>query len=165
MPHSKADAATPAPDAGTPGAEAKNRARPDRRASAAAPAPTNGITITRRGLGISLALAVAVIGGAVMYQADRIAGVETQVRDLRVELHTEFTDLRQEIRADIRDLREEMRTEFGALRDEISALRDQVQEVTTLIRTRAAAPADARSPPRVHPPLTLAQHDIGLAVP
>lgn len=163
MPHSKADTATPARDAGPPGAEAKNRARPDRRAPAAAPA--NGITITRRGLGISLALAISVIGGAVMYQADRIAGVETQVRDLRVELHTEFTDLRQEIRTDIRDLREEMRTEFGALRDEISALRDQVQEITTLIRTRAAAPAAARSPPRVHPPLTLAQHDIGLAVP
>ena len=54
MPHSKADAATPAPDAGTPGAEPKDRARPDRRASAGAPAPPNGITITRRGLGISL---------------------------------------------------------------------------------------------------------------
>ena len=79
-----------------------------------------------------------------MYQADRIAGVETQVRDLRVELHTEFTDLRQEIRTDIRDLREEMRTEFGTLRDEISALGDQVQEIAILIRTRAAAPAAAQ---------------------
>ena len=139
MPNSKADAATPARDAGTAGAEAKNRARPARRASAGTPVPPNGITITRRGLGISLALAIAVIGGSVMYQADRIAGVETQVRDLRVELHTEINGLRQEVRTDIRDLRHEIST----LREDMSALREQVQEIAILIRTRTA-PADAQ---------------------
>ena len=139
MPNSKADAATPAPAAGAPGAEAKDRPDADDQASTDAPTPKNGITITR----LSLTLAVAVLGGAFTLVWNRTSGIEDQVRDLRGELHTEINGLRQEVRADIRDLRHEMRTEIGTLREEmradIGALRDQVQELAILIRTRDAA--------------------------
>ena len=150
MPNSKADTAKSAPAAGPPGAEAKSRPPADDQASTDAPAPLNGITITRWGLGISLPIAVAVLGGAFMLVWNRTSGVEDQVRDLRGELHTEINGLRQEVRTDIRDLRyeigalrHEMRTEIGTLREEmradIGALRDQVQELAILIRTRDAA--------------------------
>ena len=150
MPNSKADTAKSAPAAGTPGAEDKARPHADDQASKDAPTPKNGITITRRGFGISLPIAVAVLGGAFGYLSNRISGVEDQVRDLRGELHTEINGLRQEVRTEIRDLRyevgtlrHEMRDEIGTLRDEmradIGALRDQVQELAILIRTRDAA--------------------------
>lgn len=135
MPNSKADTAKSAPAAGTPGAEAKSRPDADDQASTDAPAPLNGITITRWGLGISLPIAVAILGGAFGYLSNRISGVEDQVRDLRGELHTEINGLRQEVRTDLRH-------EIGTLRDEmradIGALRDQVQELAILIRTRDA---------------------------
>ena len=87
-PNSKADAATPAPHAGVPGAETKDRARADRRASA--DAPPKGITITGR----SLAPALGILGSIFMLQWDRTGAVEAQVRDLSVELHTEINGLR-----------------------------------------------------------------------
>lgn len=127
MPNSKADTAKPASAAGSPGAGAKHRPRADRPASADASAPMKGVTITRWSLGISLTLAVTILGGAFTFQSERISGVESEVRDLRGELHTEINGLRQEVRADIRDLRHEMRTEIGTLREDMSALREEVR--------------------------------------
>ena len=138
MPNSKADAATPAPDAGTPGAEAKNRARPDRRASAEPPAPPNGITITRWGLGISLTLALGILGGAFMLVWNRTAGLDDRMWSLQ----DQVADMRAEIgvvRHEVGSLREDM----TAIRQDMSAIREQVQEIAILIRTRAA-PADAQ---------------------
>ena len=160
MPNSKADAATPTPDAGVPGTEAKDRPPPDRRASADAPSPPNGITITRW----SLALAVVVLGGAFTLVWNRTAGLDDplwslqdQVADMRAEisvvhhevgtLRDDMTALRQDVRAlrqETASLREEMRTEIGTLHEDMSAVRDHLQEITTLTRTRAAPPTDAQ---------------------
>ena len=96
----------------------------------------NGITITRRGLGISLPVAVAVLGGAFTLVWNRTSGIEDQVRDLRRELHTEINGLRQEVRTDIRDLRYEIGALRHEMRADIGALHDQVQELAILIRTR-----------------------------
>lgn len=122
MPNSKADAAKGATIAGEPAADAKSRARAGRRASADHPAPMSGIIITRWSLGISLSLAVAILGGAHMLQWDRTTRVEAEVRDLRAELHTEINGLRRELRADIRA--------------EIGVLRDEVRELAALLRAR-----------------------------
>ena len=158
MPNSKADTAKPAPAAGSPGAGAKLRPRADRPASADAPARMNGVTITRWNLGISLTLAVTILGGAFTFQSERISGVESEVRDLRGELHTEINGLRQEVRADIRDLRtgigtlrQEVRTDIGNLRDEVRTdignVRDEVRELADLIRARDAPEADPQQAP------------------
>ncbi|WP_420615283.1 hypothetical protein [Candidatus Palauibacter sp.] len=108
----------------------------------------NGVTITRWSLGISLTLAVTILGGAFTFQSERISGVESEVRDLRAELHTEINGLRQEVSADIRDLRHEMRTEIGTLRQEVRTdigdLRDEVRELADVIRTRDTPDADAQ---------------------
>ena len=151
MPNPKADTAKPAPAPGSPGAGAKPRPRADRPASADDPAPMNGLTITRWNLGISLTLAVTILGGAFTFQSERISGVESEVRDLRGELHTEINGLRQEVRTDIRDLRHEMRTEIGGLREEVRAdigdLRDEVRELADLIRARDTPDAGAQQAP------------------
>lgn len=148
MPNSKADTAKPAPAPGSSGTGAKPRPHADRPVSTDAPAPMNGVTITRWSLGISLTLAVTILGGAFTFQSERISGVESEVRDLRAELHTEINGLRQEVSADIRDLRYEMRTEIGTLRQEVRTdigdLRDEVRELADLIRTRDTPDADAQ---------------------
>ena len=96
MPNSTADAAKSAA-AGTPGAEAKPRARRGRRKSADAAAPMNGITITRW----NLTLAIAVLGGAFTLVWNRTAALDSRVWDLR--------DQVAGLRADIGDLRAEVR--------------------------------------------------------
>ena len=140
MPNSKADAATPAPAAGTPGAGSEFRPCADDPASTDAPAPMNGITVTRWNFGVSLTLALGILGGSYMLLWDSTSRIETQVRGLSVDLHTEINGFRQEVRADLRDLRRELRGEIGALREdlrgEIGALREEIEELAVLIRTR-----------------------------
>ena len=108
MPNSKADATTPTPDAGVPGAEAKDRARADRRAAADAPAPPSGITITRWGL----ALALGILGGTFMLVWNRTAGLDDRMWSLQ-------------------DQVADMRTEIGVVRHEVGTLREDMAPSAT----------------------------------
>ena len=148
MPHSKAEAATSATAAGEPAA-AKSRARPRRRGAKDVSAPRSGVTITRWSFGISLSLAVAILGGAYQLQWDRMTRIEAEVRNTRVELWAEIgvlrAEMRQEIgivREEIGGLRAEMRQEIGAVREEIGGLRAEMRqdfrELAALIRARDA---------------------------
>ena len=60
----------------------------------------------------TLPAAVAALG-------DRVGSVETQILQLRSEVHNEVSDVRSEMRTEFAAVRSEMRTEFAAVRSEL----------------------------------------------
>ena len=129
MPSPKTQTLESGADAGSAHAD-DGRSRTGTRRSGA----TDGITITRWSLGLSLTIALTVVTGAftlVWNQTERLG--ETQVQlvarvtgldERTTGLDTRITGLESEVR----DLRVEMREEIGGLRDEIGGLRDEVRE-------------------------------------
>ena len=135
MSKSKTDAAKSRTAVGKPGAGTGSTTRADRDRT------TDGITITRWNLGLSLTIALTVMAGAFsllwertnalhdtqIQLVSRVSGLESEVRELRLEMRA----LREEVRSDIHDLREEMRV--------------GMQELADLIRARET-PGDGRRP-------------------
>ena len=162
MTNSQANAAESAAGSRTPRAGTKSRSPAERDAPASGPVPMNGLTITRWNLGLSLSLAVTILGGAFMLQWDRTSGVEAEVRDLRaqvgdlgvqvgslrVELHTEINGLRQELHTEISGLRHEVGAEIDGLRrelrEEVGGLREEIRDLAELIRAREAPAPSAQ---------------------
>ncbi|WP_419934843.1 hypothetical protein [Candidatus Palauibacter sp.] len=142
MSKSKTDAAKSRTAVGEPGAGTGSTTRADRDRT------TDGITITRWNLGLSLTIALTVMAGtfSLLWERTnalhdtqiqlvsrvsgleaRVSGLESEVRELRLEMRA----LREEVRSDITDLREEMRA--------------GMQELADLIRARET-PGDGRRP-------------------
>ena len=119
MPESKTNAAESRTVADKPAAGAGSHARTGPRRT------TDGITITRWSLGLSLTLALAVLTGAFTLVWDRTASLEAQMRDLRLEVRADIGDLRGDLRG--------LRAEVSA---DIDGLRDEVRELAALIRAR-----------------------------
>ena len=61
---------------------------------------------------------------------ERVGSVETQILQLRTEVHIEFSDVRSEMRTGFADVRSEMQTEFaavrGEMRTEFAAVRQEI---------------------------------------
>ena len=153
MSKSKTDAAKSRTAVGKPGAGTGSTTRADRDRT------TDGITITRWNLGLSLTIALTVMAGAfsllwerthalhdtqiqlvsrVSGLEARVSGLESEVRELRLEMRA----LREEVRSDLNDLREEVRSDINDLREEMRA---GMQELADLIRARET-PGDGRRP-------------------
>ena len=141
MPESKTNAAESRTVADKPAAGAGSHARTGPRRT------TDGITITRWSLGLSLTLALTVLIGAFTLVWDRTASLEAQMRDLRLEVRADIGDLR----GDLRGLRAEVRADIDDLRAEVSAdidgLRDEVRELAALIRARETPDRGAQECP------------------
>jgi len=142
----------PEPNAHTPQAGPDvDRTRADDRRPRARVQPsgaTDGITVTRWSLGLSLTIALTVVTAAftlVWNQTERLGetqmqlvagvaglvertdGLETRVGGLETRvggLETRMTSLESEVR----DLREEVREEIGGLREEIRELADLIRD-------------------------------------
>ena len=102
---------------------------------------TDGITITRWSLGLSLTIALTVVTAAFTLVWNQTVGLgETQVQlvarvtgldERTTGLDTRITGLESEmrdLRAEVRDLRVEVRGEIGGLREEIRELADLIRE-------------------------------------
>ena len=133
-------------------------ARPDEgrsRAGTQRSGATDGITITRWSLGLSLTIALAVVTAAftlvwnqtvrlgetqvqlvarVTGLDERTAGLDTRITGLETRmtgLETRMTGLETRmtgLESEVRDLRTEMREEIGGLREEIRELADLIRE-------------------------------------
>ena len=143
MPSPKTQTLESGADAGSPRAD-DGRSRTGTRRSGA----TDGITITRWSLGLSLTIALTVVTGAftlVWDQTVRLGEGQVQLvaRVTGLEERTTGLDTRiTGLESEVRDLRVEMREEIGGLRAEIGGLREEIRELADLIRER-----DLSSPP------------------
>ena len=72
---------------------------------------------------------------------ERVAGVESQILQLRGEMHGEFSAIRDEMRREFSAVRAEMHGEFSAVRAEMhgefSAVRDELRDVRTGLGSHA----------------------------
>jgi hypothetical protein len=81
---------------------------------------------------------------------ERVGAVETQILQLRGEMHVEFSDVRGEMRAEFAAVRSEMRTEFAAVRSEMQVgitnakteLRQEIAELREEVHEGFAAARD-----------------------
>ena len=70
---------------------------------------------------------------------ERVGAVETQILQLRTEMHSEFSDVRSEMRTEFAAVRAEMRTEFADVRTEVrtefAAVRSELQTGLASVKT------------------------------
>ena len=145
MSESKTDAKESPAGVGKPGTAAGRPSRADgHRASSESHRASDGITITRWNLGLSLTIALTVLTGAFTLvwdetttlretQVDLVAGVsrlEVEVGALREDVTTlqeDVTTLREELHESVADLRRELHESVADLREEIRALGELIR--------------------------------------
>lgn len=94
----------------------------------------------------TFALATVVAGFGLLYE--QVSEVRIGMERLHVELLREMSVLREDMQAEVAGLRDEMRSGFTSVRQEISALRERVVRVETLVAGKESPPTDAGSTDR-----------------
>ena len=92
------------------------------------------------------ALATVVAGFGLLYE--QVSDVRIGMEGLHVQLLREMSVLREDMQTEVAGLRDEMQAGFTSVRQEISALRERVVRVETLVAGKESPPTDAGSADR-----------------
>lgn len=94
----------------------------------------------------TFALATVVAGFGLLYQ--QVSDVRIGMERLHGEMLREMSVLREDMQAEVGGLKDEMQSEFTSVRRELSAVRERVGRVETLLVGKAPPPRDDPSADR-----------------
>ena len=89
----------------------------------------------------TFALATVVAGFGLIYE--QVSDVRVGMERLHRETLREMSAFREGMQAEVAGLKDEMQSEFGSVRREISAVRERVVRVETLLVGKQSPPTDA----------------------